>query len=187
MSSSFLNPSVTPRTALATKARARPCRARCSSDSRRALSTLSFCSKRMPWGTRTLSLPLGPCTSMTAGPICTFTPAGSGIGFRPIRDMAFCLLPDFAEQLAAEPLFTRRTAGHDSARSAQNAHSQAAEDALNLFHRHIAAAAGTGDAAKIGDDAALVRRVLQKDTQGLAGLRFVDDFISGDEALFFKH
>src|SRR5580765_6071059 len=183
MSSSFLNPSVTPRTALATRARARPCRARRSSESRRALSTLSFCSKRIPCGTFTLSLPLGPCTSMASGPICTFTPAGSGIGFRPIRDMAFCLLPDFAEQLAAEPLFTRRATRHDSTRSAQNVDSQAAEDSLNLFHRHIAAAAGTGDTAKVGDDATLVRRVLQKDAQGLAGLRFVDDFIGGDETL----
>src|ERR1700730_13921415 len=87
MSISFLKPVVTPCTALASSARARPCRARSSSLLRTAVSTPSFCSSLICRGTSTNSLPLGPCTSTLPPVELTFTPEGSGIGLRPIRDM----------------------------------------------------------------------------------------------------
>src|SRR5215813_6657968 len=87
MSISFLKPCVTPCTALATSARARPCTARCSSDSRLTLSTPSFCSNEIPRGTATLSLPLGPWTSILSEAMAILTPEGTEIGLFPIRDI----------------------------------------------------------------------------------------------------
>ena len=72
----------------------------------------------------------------------TFTVAGTAIGFRPIRDMTFRPLPDFAEQFAAQTLLARRPAGHHPARGAQDAHAQAAENPSNLLHPDVAPAAG---------------------------------------------
>src|SRR5690242_1264002 len=187
MSNSVLKPSVTPRTAFATRARAKPCRARCSSDSRRALRVPSFCSKRMPRGTGILSLPLGPCTSIAADPICTFTPEGTAIGFFPIRDMSPCLLPDFAKQFAAQALLAGGAAGHNAARGAQDAHTQTAENAANFLDADVTPAARPRNAVQVRDHRALVRRVFQKNAQRFARFRLVDHFIGGDKALLLEY
>src|SRR5208337_4709550 len=60
----------------------------------------SFCSSLICAGTSTLSLPLGPCTS-TLPPLTEeiFTPAGTGIGLRPIRDIvSLSLFPECVPQ-----------------------------------------------------------------------------------------
>src|SRR5262249_42663584 len=143
MSISFLNPCVTPYTALATKARARPCSARCSSEVRLTLSTPSFCSKETPFGMFTLSLPLGPCTSILSEAKAIFTPDGTGIGLFPIRDIfqfnpsnlrlekTEKKLPNLTKQFAADVGLARGTAGHQTARRGQDADPQAANYRLH--------------------------------------------------------
>src|SRR5262245_39491373 len=90
MSSSFLNPSVTPETAFATRLRARPWNLRSSSSSRESFATSApaSCEKRIPGGVGWRSLPFGPWTSTASGAILTVTPFGIGIGFLPIRDIS---------------------------------------------------------------------------------------------------
>src|SRR5208283_3441256 len=186
MSRSFLKPWVTPRTALASNARARPCSARCSSLSRMAVSTPSFCSSLIWLGTSTKSFPLGPCTSTRPPAELIFTPAGTGIGLRPIRDIALLpsrepfavghwpsatrssnfpsltsklrLLPHFAQNLAAQLGLARGAPGHQALRRGQNADAQPAHHRLNVAGAQIAALAGLGDALHPGDHAAPVRR-----------------------------
>src|SRR6266851_2147510 len=172
MSSSFLNPCVTPWTALATRARARPCSARCSSVWRTATSTASFCSKRMPGGSGTLILPLGPCTSTALAEISTFTPAGTGIGLRPIRDMSlsFSHLPDFAEHFPADAGPARSAPGHQSAGRGQDADAEAAHDGADAR----------------GTDAAPIRGVLQEQPQRLAHLVLVHKLEGRNVTFFFE-
>src|SRR6266849_2388103 len=209
MSSSFLKPVVTPVTALATSARARPCSARCSSVARSALSTPSFCSKVMPCGSGTVSLPFGPCTSTWPACSAIFTPAGTGIGLRPIRDICcslslktrsisyagrgkprpykFKLLPNLAENFAAYFGFAGRAAAHQAFRRGENVDAQAAYDRTNIHRAEVAARAWPGNALHSGDDAAAVRRVLQEHAQHLAGLVLVHQLEGRDVALFLEN
>src|SRR5487761_122984 len=183
MSSSFLKPSVTPLTALATRARANPCSARCDSLCRVAISWPSFWSNLILPGTGTRILPLGPCTSIASSAIWTFTPAGSGIGFLPIRDMA---LPNLAQKFAAHAFFPGGLAGHDSARRGKNRDAHAADDGANGALANVTAAAGTRYALQIRQHAALVAGVAEKDAQHLV-LVLVDDFVRRDVAFFLQH
>src|SRR5579864_7397633 len=162
MSSSFLKPSVTPLTALATSARAKPCSARCDSFCREAIKWPSFWSNLILPGTGTCILPFGPWTSMASSAICTLTPAGIGIGFLPIRDMA---LPNLAQEFAAHAFFAGGLAGHDSARRGKNGNAHAANDWTNAVLADVTAAAGPRNALQIREHAALVAGVAEKDAQ----------------------
>src|SRR6267378_3937053 len=203
MSSSFLKPDVTPCTALATSARASPCKARCSSVARRAVSTPSFCSKVMPCGIAKESLPFGPCTSIL--PVCRaiFTPAGTGIGLRPIRDIYSSLfkslpswaqhaaplqtrLPDFAKNLAAHFGLARRTAAHQPLRRGHDADAQPAYDGTNVGRAEIRTGARARDALQAGDHAAAVRGVLQENAQHLTRLVLVHQLVGRDVALVLE-
>src|SRR5688500_1088534 len=70
------------------------------------------------------SWPFGPLTATFWPCAVTVTPWGTGIGFFPIRDMVVPLvtaeLPDAADELAADALFTGRTVGHDAAARREN-------------------------------------------------------------------
>ena len=89
MSSSFLKPSVTPVTALATRLRARPWNFFSCASSRSSFATRASpsCAKSTPGGTACFSVPLGPFTSTAPAEMFTVTPFGTGIGFFPIRDI----------------------------------------------------------------------------------------------------
>src|SRR3954451_11011830 len=108
MSSSRLNPSVTPRTLFATSARIRPWKARerPSSFERVNCTTLFSIETPMPGTTGVVRVPLGPFTVTTLPSCLTSTPFGTGISFLPIRDIGFsltrCSLPDLAEHFAAD-------------------------------------------------------------------------------------
>src|SRR5487761_346944 len=162
MSSSFLKPSVTPLTALATSARANPCRARCDSFCRVAIKWPSFWSNSIRPGTGTCILPLGPWASIASSVIWTFTPDGSGIGFLPIRDMA---LPNLAQEFAAHAFLAGGLSGHDSARRGKNRNAHAANDGANAGLANVAAAAGARNALQIREHAALVAGVAKKNAQ----------------------
>src|ERR1051326_2780410 len=118
MSSSFLNPSLTPRMLFATSARMRPWNARVlfSSSLRVNWTTLFSTETPMPGTSGVESVPFGPLT-VTALPSCfTSTPFGSEIGFLPMRDMRRSL-PDLTEHFAADALFGGIGAGEDTLRS----------------------------------------------------------------------
>src|SRR5712692_5498514 len=206
MSSSFLKPEVTPCTALATSARARPCSARCSSVARVAISAPSFCSNVIPCGTATESFPFGPCTSTL--PLCsaTFTAEGTGIGLRPMRDISSSLtptvyilpnwgaaccaptnrLPDLTKNFAAHFALSRGSAAHNPFRRGQNADAQPAHDRANFVRATVGPRAWPGDALQARDHAAAVRRVLQKDAQQFSCFVFVHQLVGRDVALFLQ-
>src|SRR5579863_969639 len=87
MSSSLDQPLVTPSTALKTSARVSPCRAALSSPERSRCSVPSVVFSVIPSATSADTLPLGPSTRTVLPSTLYFTPAGSGIGFFPIRDI----------------------------------------------------------------------------------------------------
>src|SRR5579871_6500155 len=188
MSISFLKPVVTPVTALATSARARPCSAACSSFWRTACSSPFFCSMVIPRGSLIFSFPLGPCTSTESEARATFTPAGTAIGFLPIRDMknSFWFLPNLAQHFAAHMRLARGAAGHHALGRGHDADAHAADHWPNLGRAEIAPAARLRHAAQVGDHAALVRRVLEEEAQRLARLVFLDQLVGGDVALFLE-
>src|SRR5689334_6897557 len=151
MSSSFLNPSVTPVTALATRLRARPWNLFSSPSSRSSVATIVSlsCANRIPGGTGWRSVPFGPFTSTAPPSILTLTPLGIGIGFLPIRDifsyLAFSTwrsLPDVAENFAADARLLGGAAGHHPARGRQDAGAQAAEHVRHIVDAEIDAASG---------------------------------------------
>src|SRR5436853_4686865 len=131
ISSSLVQPLVTPSTALFTSARARPCTAACESFSRTASNCPSCCSTRTPLGSAVSTLPLGPCTETTLPSTLILTPCGTAIGFLPILDIKersqlsalsrrrkprpldfSALLTDGASPAAVAPATTPRTALH---------------------------------------------------------------------------
>src|SRR5208337_4131797 len=87
MSSSFCQPLVTPRTALAISERVSPCIAAWLSFSRLTCSAPSLVSSVMPGAISAETLPLGPSTTTVLPSTLYLTPAGSGISFFPIRDI----------------------------------------------------------------------------------------------------
>src|SRR5579859_922600 len=197
MSRSFLKPCVTPCTALATSARASPCSARWFSVSRVAVSTPSFCSNLMPCGTGTTSLPFGPCTSTWPPCNAIFTPCGTGIGLRPIRDIylsapkIFCSkkpnLPNFAQNLAAHSRLARGAAAQQPFWRRQNVDSEPADHRTDLGIAEIPARSGSRNALDPGNHAAAVRRVLQKHAQNFPRLIFFYHLEGRDVALFLQN
>src|SRR5581483_8478659 len=176
MSSSRLNPSVTPVTALATRLRARPWNFAIDESSTvgRATRCPSDTSKRIPGGTAWRSLPLGPWTSTAASSTCTDTPLGNALGFLPIRDMAAHSVPgrrparspDVAEHLAADAGLHRLAPRHHAAGSGEDARAESSQHLRQLVAPEVDAAARAGDPLDPGDQAFAVRPVLEEQPQG---------------------
>src|SRR5258708_11006283 len=149
ISSSRVQPLVTPSTALFTRARARPCTAACESFSRTATRVPSLCSTLIPPGNAVSNFPLGPCTATVSPSILTVTPLGIGIGFLPIRDIRSALapgvfvrtlLPDFAQQFAAYTFAACLSSRHHTPRRGKDVDPHAPKHAGNLCAAHIDAA-----------------------------------------------
>src|SRR5215472_16486615 len=173
ISSSRVQPRVTPSTALLTSARASPWTAAWESFSRIATRLLSCCSTRMPAGSGVSSLPFGPATATVLPSIFTVTPLGRGIGFFPILDIAVSSqLPDFAEDLAAHAFFAGLATGHHASRRGQNVDAQSPEHARNLRPPHVNPAAGAGNALHFRDRGFIVAAVLQIDAHDLVSVLF---------------
>src|SRR5580692_2220560 len=92
ISSSLVQPLVTPCTALKTNARVSPWTAAYLSSSRFTCSVPSLVSSWMPLAINADTLPLGPSTRTVLPSTLYFTPVGSGIGFFPIRDIESILM-----------------------------------------------------------------------------------------------
>src|ERR1700678_4504478 len=171
MSSSLVQPLVTPSTAFETSARVRPCRAASSSFSRTASSVPSFFSSVIPVGSMAVSLPFGPSTSTVLPCTVYFTVAGSGIGFLPIRDISISwdALPDFAEDLAADAFAPRLPAGHYAPWRGHDADAEATLHPLDFIAADIDAAARARNARQVANGGFVVGAVLEVDPQHCAG------------------
>src|SRR4030088_3147061 len=108
----------------------------------------SFCSKVMPCGIAKESLPFGPCTSILPACMAIFTPAGTGIGFRPVRGIFSIFLdyeyrlPHFAKNFAAHFGLARRTAAHQPPRCGHDTDAQPAHHGTNIVRAEIRARGG---------------------------------------------
>src|SRR5438445_1871415 len=96
------------------------------------------------------------------------------------------LLPDFAEQFAANFSLARCAAAHQSLRRGQNTDAQPADDRLDVLRTDIKARARTRNPLDAGDDTAAVRRVFQKNAKRLVALVFVHHLECGDITLFLE-
>src|SRR5438552_18067437 len=103
----------------ATSVRVRPCSARSSPRSvgRSTVIMPSSCVIVIRWGTVCRSSPFGPDTVMRPGSTETSTPAGTSMGFLPMRLMA---LPDETDDLAADALGLGGAARDDTAGGRQD-------------------------------------------------------------------
>src|SRR6266581_2990721 len=167
MSSSFLKPSVTPITALATRLRARPWNLPSAGSSRSSVATIVplSCANAMPGGTYWLNLPFGPCTSIAPGAIFTLTPFGSAIGFLPILDIIFLPAcgrasthsPHVTEHFATDAGFPRGASGHHAPRGREDVRAQPAEHRRHVVDAEVHAAPRAADALDAGNHLLAVR------------------------------
>src|ERR1035441_8555265 len=185
MSNSRVKPVETPWTALAARARVSPCSAACWSEARLTSSLPVDCSKVMPSGIGTRSLPLGPVTS-NCSPTLILTPLGSGIGFLPILDIAQTSLPDTAENFPADMFLLRGPAGHDSARGGHDVDPHAAQHARDVGLADIHAAPGPRYTLDLRDHRRVAGTVLQIDLDGPLGA-FIRYLEVGDIAFFLEN
>src|SRR4030095_7550338 len=148
---------------LAMSDRVRPCSARCRSSSEgrstvtvpfSTLTCMSGCSFRE-------TSPLGPFT-VIAGPLTvTVTPLGTGTGFRPIRDIVVCSLPDEGEELATGVRAPRLGIRHEPVRRAQDRHAQAIPHARNVADADVLSEPRAGHPLELTDDRVSALRVLE--------------------------
>src|SRR5215204_4721480 len=157
-------PFVTPSTMFATSDRVSPCRARSSPRSvgRVTVSSPSPCSIFMRCGTCCVSSPSGPLTMTLPGSIDTLTPAGSSIGFFPIRLMA---LPDETDDFAADAFALGGLTRDQTPGRRHDRRPHPPEDARQPVLSSVDAAPRLGDALEVGDDPLAARPVLELDDE----------------------
>src|SRR5687768_4331787 len=167
---------------LATRVRVRPCSSRCIlfSSGRRTTSVLSsWATSISGWSCR-LRVPRGPVTVMAGPSIVTLTPEGTGMGRRPIRDMAG--LPDVRQDFTTELGLVGLRPGHDSLARADDDDAEAAQHARDLGLAGVDAEAGLADPLEPGHDRRLAVDVLQLEAELLLRARALLADV-GDEAL----
>src|SRR5271165_88424 len=174
ISSSRVQPLVTPSTELLTRARTRPCIAAFESSSRTTRMWPSFCSSFTPEGICVVTSPFGPLTRTVLPSTANVTPFASGIGLFPILDIirshlhlrnpvvipseqsesrdllvmrpvALIALVNLAEDLSAHAFLARLASSHHTLGRGQNADPQSTEHARNLGVPHVNAAPGPRD------------------------------------------
>src|SRR5947209_8481958 len=188
MSSSRLNPSVTPRTLLATSARIRPWKARerPSSLARVNWTTLFSIETPMPGTTGVVRVPFGPLTVTTFPSCLTSTPFGTGISFLPMRDMGLSL-PNLAKHFAADAALDGFLSGQHALRGRDDGEAETVEHARDLLLVAVDAAARARDALDAVDDRLAVGRVLEVDPQRPLRLFLVRERVIADEALALEN
>src|SRR5881398_708995 len=132
--------------------RVRPCSARSSPRSVGRVTVIvpSSCAICMRCGTSWRSSPFGPETVTRPGSTETITPAGTSMGFFPIR--LIVLLPDVAEDFAADALGLGGAARDDAAGGGHDRDAHAAEDALAAILAGVDPPARLGHALEAGED-----------------------------------
>src|SRR5579862_43459 len=168
----------------ATSVRASPCSARSSPRSVGRVTTIwpSCWAIEIRCGTTCRSSPLGPDTITRPGSIDTSTPAGTSMGFLPIRLIA---LPDEADHFAADALALGGAARDHAAGRGQDRGSHAAEYARQPVLARVDAAARLRDALDAREDALAAATVLELDDQKLVRVLALD-VESADVALLLE-
>src|SRR5579871_332558 len=199
MSRSLVKPVDTPCTALATRLRASPCKAACSSFSRTVTRCPSFFSTLMPAGSCVSSDPLGPLTRTPSGVTLMSTPLGTAIILFPILDINSpnllfrvftraselgprnLLLPDLAQDLAADIFLARGAPGHQTLGRGQNVDAHPSQYARHFRAADVDAAAGARNALDARNDRLVVGAVLQTHLDALTRA-VLDEAETGDVA-----
>src|SRR4051794_507857 len=139
----------------------------------------------MPGGSGRDSSPFGPRTRTISSATSIWTPDGTAIGIRPIRDIATSL-PHLAEDLAADAQPTRRLTGHDAARCRQDRRAHAAVHPRDVRALGVHAQPRTADALQPQEHRLLATSVAQLDAE--VALALVLLHVEGpDVALFAQH
>src|SRR5918994_7468201 len=115
---------------------------------------------------RSSRLPRGPATRTTSGSIVTETESGTGMGLRPMRDIA---LPDLGDDLAADARLARVVAGHHAVRRGQDRGTHAAEHLGDVLRVDVGPLARARHAPDAGDHRRAVVGVLEAYDDPLAG------------------
>src|SRR5580700_4211610 len=92
----------------------------------------------------------------------TSTPAGTGIGSLPMRDIRNAS-PHEGDDFAAQPGALRCTSGHESARGGDDRHPQPAENTRDLRFARVDAQPGPADPAQTGERAPARAPRLERD------------------------
>src|SRR5262245_36131018 len=168
ISRSRVNPSLTPFTALATRARVSPCSARRRRSSReRANTTLPPSTEQVIPGGSGCARDTFPFSITTWAPAAfTVTPAGSAIGAFPILDTS-SPLPDGAEDLAPDARLAGRAPAHHALRRGEDRDAQAAHDLRDLVVPGIDPLARPADALQARQESMAFAVVAQCDTDHL--------------------
>src|SRR5690348_15509893 len=162
---------------LATSVRVSPCSARCSPRSLGRVTTSwsppspssrGDCFTVISRGMRSDSSPLGPLTVTRSGSIATVTPAGTGIGCLPIRDIAFLGLPDRRHHFAADALEAGVVPGHHAGGRRDDRGAHAALDPRDVVVVDVRALARARDALHAADHRLALVGVLEHHRDRLA-------------------
>src|SRR3954447_17333689 len=153
--------------------RVSPCRARLSRSSlgRFTSRVPSPFSTVMGAATVWLRVPLGPLTVTVRSWTCTSTPAGTGTGSLPMRDIASTSAswsPDVGEDFPTHALLVGLTVGEQALAGRADRDTEAAEHLRQRRVLGVHAQAGLADPAYAGDGALTAAAVLELDLQGLA-------------------
>src|SRR5215216_4275140 len=162
MFSVFVNPSVTPVTALYIKDRVRPCIARCSgvSAARSTITLPSSCLTSIPRAKGTVSSPFGPLTFTLRPESSTLTAPGISTGAFPILDTTTSLV-DEAKDFAADAPAPGLVVCQDALGGREYRHPEPVEHARDVGLLAVDPAARAAHSPETRDAAAAVGAVLQ--------------------------
>src|SRR5436305_3202722 len=108
------------------------------------------------------SFPLGPSANTFPSATRTLTPAGTGTGCLPTRDMVVPL-PDGTQQLAADLLGPGAAVAHDAPAGAEDADPQPVQHRAELVVAAVEPPARPAGALDVTDDALPLGAVLEED------------------------
>src|SRR5262245_19031132 len=156
---------------------------RCS-ELRSTVKTLASIVTDNPAGIACESFPFGPSTLTACSFTATFTPAGTGMGVLPMRDMV-APLPDVRQDFATHLLSPALPVGHDTARRGQDGDAHAAQNGRDLVLPDIDAPAGPGHTDQTGDHLLVPSSVLEIHAED-ALLLVLDEPVILDESLVLE-
>src|SRR5215218_2804130 len=117
---------------------------------------------------RSESSPRGPLTVTRSGSIATLTPAGTGMGLRPIRLMTCS--PHLRHDLATEARSARLVTGHDAMGRRDDRRAEPTLDLRDVGVVDVGPLAGTGHPLDALDHGLAVAGVLESHVDELAGV-----------------
>src|SRR5262245_3767987 len=155
------------------------------SELRSTVKTLASIVTDNPAGIACESFPFGPSTLTACSFTATFTPAGTGMGFLPTRDMVERSLPDVCEDFAAHLLPAAFPVGHDAAGRGEYRDTHPAENGGYLVLPDIDAPSWPGHTDQPRDHLLVAGPVLEVHAQNTL-LLVLDESVVLDEPFVFE-